>query len=86
MVKRNKNRGFIQNKKEIFNTKLKTGCFKEKRRHKKSMPSRLKRHKKREKFEEKYQMILSNKLVKVLSFKFDSFNDCVFIWLLKNVS
>ena len=28
-------------------------------------------------------MILSNKLVKVLSFKFDSFNDCVFIWLLK---
>ena len=46
MVKRNKNRGFIQNKKEIFNTKLKTGCFKEKRRHKKSMPSRLKRHKK----------------------------------------
>ena len=46
MVKRNKNRGFLQNKKEIFNTKLKTGCFKEKRRHKKSMPSRLKRHKK----------------------------------------
>ena len=28
MVKRNKNRGFVQYKKEIFNTKLKTGCSK----------------------------------------------------------
>ena len=26
MVKRNKNRGFVQNKKEILNTKLKTVC------------------------------------------------------------
>ena len=31
-------RWFAQNKQEILNTKLKTGCLEEKIRHKKSMP------------------------------------------------
>ena len=33
--------GVCTDKKEMLNTKLKTGCLEEKRRHKKTMPSRL---------------------------------------------
>ena len=67
MVKRNKNRGIVQNKKEILNTKL-------------YMPSRLKRNNKEKKLKKSISRSSSNKLIKNLSnFRFDNFNDCVFI-------
>ena len=47
-------------KKEIFNTKLKTVCLEEKRRHKKSMSSRLKRHNKEKNLKNRIRRSLSN--------------------------
>ena len=64
-------RGLVHNKKEIFNTKLKIVCVEEMRRHMKSMPNRLKRHKKEKNLKNSIRRSLSNKLIKILSnFKF----------------
>ena len=76
-MKSSQNRGFAQNKQEICNTKLKTVYLEEKRRHNKSMPSRLKKHNKEKKLMSSIRRSLSNKLIKILSnYKFDNFNDC----------